>query len=86
MAHLQQTRRNNQFIVQAGRAEVANAGFGHDKHAARTVAQTLLLHTQCSELFGAGTFKKFQVVGIKNDAAGVGVFPIDTQRPSEFAW
>ena len=41
----------------------------------------LLLQAQGAQPFGAGTLKELQVVGIKHNAACIGVFPIHPHGP-----
>src|SRR4029453_15598828 len=50
---------------------------------ARAFAQAALLDTQGAQPFGAGPLEELQVVGIEDDAAGVGVFPIDANGELE---
>jgi hypothetical protein len=43
----------------------------------------LLAVAQGSEPFGSCAFKKFQVIGIKHNATGIGVFPIHAKGPNK---
>ena len=46
-------------------------------------AQHLLLEAEAAQPFGAGALEELEVVGIEDDAGGVGVFPVDAHRPAE---
>jgi len=45
--------------------------------------QAVLFKTHTPQILGARTFHKFQVVGIVDDAAAVGIFVIYTDSPFE---
>ena len=53
------------------------------KDAAQVLLQLALLYTLGAQPFGAGAFEKLQVIGVKNDAARISVFPIDSDGPGE---
>ena len=39
------------------------------------------IDAELAQPLGAGAFEEFEVVGVKNDAARVGVLPVDPHRP-----
>ena len=47
------------------------------------VAQLQLVDAGCAQPFGARAFEEMQVARVVDDAAGVGVFPVDAHRPGE---
>ena len=49
------------------------------------LAQAVLLYAQRAQPLGARAFKELEVVGIKHNAAGIRVFPVNAQRPLECA-
>ena len=77
------TGRNKKFIIEAGGPPVTHRGFPDNEDAARAFAQAALLDAQGAQPFGAGPLEELQVVGIEDDAAGVGVFPIDANGEFE---
>jgi hypothetical protein len=75
--------RHGQAIIQTGRLVKAHLRIGHDKHAFARLAHVFLLETQGGQPFGAGALHELQVVAVENDAASVGVFPVNANRVAE---
>ena len=56
---------------------VIDGGTFDDKHHLRGFGQRLLLNASFAQPFSTSALEKFKVVGIEDDAAGIGVFVIN---------
>jgi hypothetical protein len=72
---------NQELVVQPRRTVVLQCSLDDDEHAAAGFAQGLLFEAGGAQPFGTGPFEIFQIVGMEHHAAGVGVFPVDPNRP-----
>ena len=67
-------------VVEARRLQVAQRRFADDEGDALVAPQRLLAEAEAAQPLGARALEELEVVGVEDDAGGVGVFPIDTDR------
>ncbi|MNJ03954.1 hypothetical protein D3C73_1645000 [compost metagenome] len=60
---------------------IIDGGAFDDEHDAMRFDHQLLVDAGTAQPFGARALKEFQVVGIEDDAAGIGIFIVDTNGP-----
>src|SRR5690349_18512544 len=60
-------------VVEARRATIPESRFAHDEGDPGFGAQRLLAEAEAAQPLGAGAFEELQVVGVEDDAGGVGV-------------
>src|SRR6478735_7887390 len=70
-------------VVEARRATIPEPRLADDEGDARFRAQRLLAEAEAAQPLGAGALEELQVVGVEDDAGGVGVFPVDAHRRAE---
>src|SRR5678815_5391519 len=70
-------------VVEARRATIPEPRLADDEGDPRVRAQRLLAEAEAAQPFGAGALEELQVVGVEDDAGGVGVFPVDAHRLAE---
>jgi hypothetical protein len=68
---------DEQLIVEPRRLQVFDADAAHDEGDPRVAQQLRLLMADLAQPFGAAAFEELQIVGVIDDAAGVGVFVVD---------
>ena len=72
--------RHVEQVVEPRRAQVAHAVSATTKIAPVSSRSALLRVAERAQPFGARALEELQVVGVEDDAAGVGVFPVHAQR------
>src|SRR6478735_10750711 len=70
-------------VVEARRATIPEPRLADDEGDARFRAQRLLAEAEAAQPLGAGALEELQVVGVEDDAGGVGVLPVDSHRDAE---
>src|SRR6185437_270790 len=72
-------RHDDQIVVEPRRQKVVGGAAPHDEDEAGLGAQPLLLDAQAAQHLGARAFGEFEVVGVIDEAGGVGVLVIDAR-------
>src|SRR6478672_4350017 len=70
-------------VVEARRATIPEPRLADDEGDSRIGAQRLLAEADAAQPFGTGALEELEVVGVEDDAGGVGVFPVDAHRRAE---
>ncbi len=75
--------RRDQFVIEPRRRLELQIHLADHEHDAVRLAQFHLIHAAAAQPFGARAFEEMQISRVIDDAAGVGIFPINAHRPGK---
>ena len=78
-------RDDDEVVAEPGGPQVADVGLGHGIDAVPASMRGALVDPGGAQHVGAGALHEFEIIGIIDDAGGVGVLEIDGQRETMLA-